>query len=306
MIFEELLSEKFNSLSPVFDGLLEYGLIKQTHEGDLLLVHENAHILEDDEEVFEREENKYYWQVGITLGGHSENTHYKFIAFYIRDYKVNSLKEYLHLFSDKENAKSDLDDLKSLEEMSIQIEMLIYLKIWEGDAFVKRLYQLINVLCGYDYDWHFLIVPNIQKKPNAYTRSAAIKKLITDSENVSIPLFNSMSKCYKTQLRNAIAHSQYLILGDHISLNNYNRKDKTSIPSISFDDWRDIFHETLAFYKLYLDLMDRINDYYFEKAKHVRYKAEIRINRKYPKEETLLRVLHSREPFKDWTPYNHR
>jgi hypothetical protein len=55
----------------------------------------------------------------------------------------------------REERQKEIDELTKIESYSIQMEMLIYLKIWEADLFIKKMYQLVRLNEGQAYDWHF-------------------------------------------------------------------------------------------------------------------------------------------------------
>jgi len=146
------------------------------------------------------------------------------------------------------------------EGFSIQTEMLIYLKIWESDAFIKSLYELTRLMKGEAYDWHFKIKESNRDKEATGNRDTILRQLVRDQFETSIPaLYESFKTAFKTQVRNAIAHSQYAILGRYITLNNFVKEDPAAqLRSLSFDEWIDIFHETIIIYSLYNELLTQI------------------------------------------------
>lgn len=176
--------------------------------------------------------------------------------------------------------------------------MLIYLKIWESDMFIRKFYQLANLLQGNHYDWHF----QIKTANQTGSRSKIIREKIRDKFKENIPpLYDSFKKGYKSQIRNAIAHSQYSIQSKYINLNNYDKNDLYSqIKSISLEEWTEIFHETIAIYTLYNEFISSTNRNYGIIALINNGIFRIRINRKEPIIEEQYLPLYYREIFEDW------
>ncbi len=112
----------------------------------------------------------------------------------------------------------------------INIELMIYQHIWEAKLFIKMLYRMANLLCGKDYDWNVKIPI---KKTDFFQN-----QVITSFKNAKCKLGEIIEKCYNTDLRNAIAHSDYQ-LDEHSKTNRYT--SKTALCDISFDDWSEYF-----------------------------------------------------------------
>jgi hypothetical protein len=39
--------------------------------------------------------------------------------------------------------------------MTLQVELMVYLKFWESDVILRKLYQLSNLAQAKNYDWHY-------------------------------------------------------------------------------------------------------------------------------------------------------
>jgi hypothetical protein len=208
----------------------------------------------------------------------------------------------MHKFTPEPN--HEIEDVLFVESNTIQLEMLIYLKIWEGETFLKKFYQLSRLINGQDYDWH-LNISYGKKIFGSMERSEIIKQLKENLQKKFPDLFEIINRIHKSQIRNAIAHSQYAMVGRTIMLNNQ-RKDKlNSISSLKFDEWVEIFHDTITIYTLYEIFFEKVKEYYFELSKEFRLKREVRVNRYYPEPNKYLILLYTREHFKDWSPHTH-
>ena len=303
MLFKNVLDQKYREMYPVFEQLLNEVFNKQTHNGDLLLINENAGYYNYVEKWDNLEFKASPYMTGPQMEGHSEDTHHKFIGQYVKEVSSFTLEEYQKIVSYDSAKQKEVEELTDLESMSVQIEMLIYIKIWESDTFIKKLYELARLVNGEDYDWHFKIKGHEKNDPGGLSRSVLIKDHIIQKFRHAFPsLFGYLNKCYKSQIRNAIAHSQYSILGRNISFNNYVETNSDSLSHLTFDEWIDLFHETLVFYTLYHEFFIRVNDIYYDASQEYEGTVEIRISRLYPIEEVQYRLLYTRPYFKDWNP----
>ncbi|MEJ5053663.1 hypothetical protein [Sphingobacterium sp. MYb382] len=303
MLFKELLDSKYRELRIEFEKLYHLILKMQTHDSDLLLVHLNAFYNPDVYSWDNLEEKMSPYMFGPNHEGHSENTHHSFIGQYIKhNISLETLENHLLNLEYREEKREEIDGLNFDEAISIQTEMLIYLKIWESDTFIKKFFQLASLSVGADYDWHYKLQTTSREKGATGTRDVIIRTKIRDRFKKSIPkLYNAFKNCYSFQIRNSIAHSQYSILGRSILLNNYVKEDPYSqLHNQSFEEWIERFHETLILYTLYHELLGTINNNYGIVASKMDNTIPIRISRKEPKEEIEYRTIHYRSVFKDW------
>jgi hypothetical protein len=239
------------------------------------------------------------------MEGHSEDTHHKFIGQYIKGVTNLTYDEYVKMVTYDPLRIKEVDQLVDEESMSVQMEMLIYIKIWESDAFIKKLYQLARLVNHEEYDWHFKIKGHDKNDTGGITRSVLIRDYIIEKFKSTIPLLHQfINESYFAQIRNSIAHSQYAILGRSIILNNYVETNDNSVSHLTFDRWTDIFHETLVLYTLYHEFFLRVNDIYYEESQIDDGSVEIRVNRLHPTKSTNYRMLYTRPFFKDWSPYS--
>ena len=304
MLFKNILDDKYREMLPVFNQLLNMSLKNQAHNADLLLVSENAGYYKEVEKADNLPFKPDPYTTGPQMEGHSEDTHHKFIGQYIKGVSEFTYDQYVKMVIYDPLRIKEIDELVGKESMSIQIEMLIYIKIWESDAFIKKLYQLARLINGEEYDWHFKIKGHDKTDAGGQARSVLIRDYIIKKFKSTLPLFYQfLSNSYKFQIRNAIAHSQYAIIGRAITFNNYIEANSNSISHLTFDAWTDLFHEALVLYTLYHELFIRVNDIYHDESQIYEGEVEIKINRLYPVEITHYRTLYTRPFFKDWSPY---
>jgi len=142
--------------------------------------------------------------------------------------------------------------------------MLVYLKFWEADMSIKKLYQLVRILSGESYDWHFKISESSRDKISTGTRQDLVRLKIRDKvKPISSVLFDAIALAYKTQIRNYIAHSNYSFQARHTHPNNYIKTDKASqIQTLNFDKWVDMFHTTLVLHNEMIRFEQKLSDYY--------------------------------------------
>jgi len=241
--------------------------------------------------------------IGPNTEGHSEVLHHEFIGEHLkkgileRDYE-----EYraLHQWSDER-----IDEIRGLEKSeayTVQHEMLIYLKIWEMDAFIKKLYQLTRLTNGQEYDWHFSISESNRDQKATGTRDKIMREKVRNALEKDFPkIYTTIKNAYKSQLRNSIAHSKYSIHGRYIHLNNYIKEDPASqISVVSFDEWIDIFHDTLVFYTQISRIMAMVDDFFNNVVTQATETFEIRITRLDPSPSVEYHLLKHQAGINHW------
>ena len=298
------MKEREKILNPEFDRLIELAWKNQSHFGDLLLVHINGFYEASISKQNAHSGKKYNPHViGPGPEGHSEFAHYSFINKY-RTTNISKLNysEYLKLHEYTPERSKEIDELVDLEETSIQLEMLVYLKFWEADMIIKKLYQFVRILNGEPYDWYFKVQGSLRDKNSSGSRQEIIRLKICDKlQNHSPIVCDLIRNTYKTQIRNSIAHSNYSFLGRNIHPNNFIEGDQfAQLRYITFDDWINIFHNTLVLHNQYIRMNNEINDFYAGIAKENGNEMEIRITEKSGKQYPV--IVEYRPEYKEWNP----
>jgi hypothetical protein len=269
MLFEDLIHRKGQLLETEIDRLFALALQSQQHPSDLLLLHLNGNYRA--EEVSYGGIKMSPFIIGPDRIGWAYFTHYHFINQY-RSVAASkpSLTEYLATLQEMLNKQQteERDRLLANEDLSIHLETLIYLKVWESDFVLKRFYEFVRILRGLSYDWYFKIAESSRDAEATGVTHEIIRKKIRDKlKDLSPVLYDSFSVSYKSQIRNSIAHSNFSLQGRYIQLNNYLASDPASpLHAIPYDEWADIFHTTLMLYNMMIGLDHRIQAHYHEVA----------------------------------------
>jgi hypothetical protein len=270
MLFTDLLNKQEAIIKPSFDKLINDALTKQRHPGDMLIWVNNGFY---DKSVlnYKMSDGKLLnpHVVGPGYIGHSENAHYNFIHQYRQAYLSKlTYPEYLKEFERAPEKRQQINTLIDFEETTINLEMLVYLKFWEADGIIKKFYELIRILHSESYDWYFKIMESNRDTDTTGNRQDIIRKLIRDRIKGSFPdLFLAIQTAYKTQIRNAIAHSKYSFQDRNIHIHNFIEEDPHSqLRNITFDEWITIFHITLMLHNEYISATNFVKKHYAEIA----------------------------------------
>lgn len=303
MLFNDILNTKTNNIQPEFDKLFNDILKNQTHDGDLLLIKVNGFYNPEVHSWLNLKEKLCPYMIGPNMEGHSDNLHYEFI----HNYRTSAISQYTHpdylkLLKWDPVRTQDIDKLTNIEALTIQLEMLVYLKIWEADFFIKKLYQLTRLSQGENYDWHFSIAESNRVKNATGTRNIVIRTLIRDRLKDNYPqIYSAIKNAYKSQIRNSIAHSQYSFLGRNIHPNNYIKNEIASqIIFLSFDEWIDMFHDTMIIYNQIIRLFHKVDSIYANFAFENNLLKEVRIKRTDPENKTEYHLLKYIPELADW------
>ena len=263
MLFLDLIRAKDAVLNPECERIFELALANQNHSGDLLLLLLNGSHNPDILNFPGPRLSPYV--VGPGAEGWAYQTHYQFINQYRHNIHNLPQAEYvasIQQLVDQQNW-AERDRIEGHEAMTIHLETLIYLKVWESDFFIKRWYELVRLLLGEPFDWHFRVTST--RDPTATgARHEVIRLKIRDKVRpASEVLYEAIHNSYKSQVRNSIAHSNFSMQGRYLQLNNFKEGDPTTpLRALSFDDWSDMFHTTMALYNEVIGLMNRIHAHY--------------------------------------------
>lgn len=302
MLFVDVLEKIEQELRPEFNRLIETAFSRQTHIGDLLIWYNNG-FYDETTLNFKPADGKVYNPHLIGPGeiGHSEYAHYRFIDQYRRAYLYKlPLSEYLPLLEYTPERRKEIEDLHEFEETTINLEMLVYLKFWEADSIIKKFYELARIVNSEHYDWYFKIDESNRDKTSTGVRHEIIRKKIRDRFQNEFPIiYNAFKTAYKSQIRNAIAHSKYSFQQRNIHIHNYIAEDKFSqIKSVSFDEWIDLFHITTVIHNEYINIGNFVRDEYANLALKNNNILPVRITEISGKQYELL--VKYRPEFQDW------
>ena len=249
MIFQETLLKYNDYVREAVDELFLNSFTNQQNETDLLLVKNDY-----PEETLRRLKISNF-QIGPDSISYRYNSFYKFIDQY-RDKVFKKVEHKTEL--DKNSFKRDY-----FYHYLVEHELLIYMKFWESDLILRRLYNLARLARGQSYEWQYN-----QDFFNA-RRTLVRDEIQKDLDKIS-PKFNQLiDEIYSRQIRNAIAHSQYYLMYDSINLTNNEESQHYKLGTISYSDWEILFHKNIL---LYNHLIRCTNDYSVRYQKNVKGK----------------------------------
>ncbi len=304
MLFEDILIAQEPPIKADFCRLVDTALKNQQHPGDMLLWYNNG-TYDKDVLNFKHPDPKQTYSpyvIGQHEVGHSEHTHYRFIHQYRTAYLNKSHANYIKELEYpggvyNEDHSKKVDSLTEYEETTINLEMLVYLKFWESDSIIKKLYELVLLAHGESYDWHFKFPKTLKDKSSDEKREQVIREKIRDRLGDFPDVKRAIQESYRPQIRNAIAHSRYAMQGRSIQLHNYFVNDPYSdIKVLTFDQWADRFHKTMILYNCYIEAGNYINEWYAKNT--IENKFEIRVI--YQDGQTFYRNLEYRKEWNDW------
>ncbi len=302
MLFKDELLKHEEELQAEFNKLIELAFAKQSHIGDLLIWYNNGSY---DESILNFKPADGTTYNPHTLGpgdiGHSESAHYKFIHQYRQAYLYKSkFSKYQKQLIYSPERSEEIDKLIDFEETTINLEMLVYLKFWESDNIIKKFYELVRIINSEPYDWHFKIYESSRDTNATGVRHDIIRKSIRDRLKNDFPkIYNAIKVAYKSQIRNAIAHSKYSFQQRNIHIHNFIEQDPHSqIKNIPFDEWITIFHLTIVIHNAYIRISNFVADEYARLAVANNNILPVRITELDGQEYELLVIF--RPEFKDW------
>ena len=120
-------------------------------------------------------------------------------------------------------------------KFSLSLELMIYTHLWESKHNLANFKKIADLCDSKDYDWNVKVPGDSKYK--------FVKNNVRDIfEKHSLKIYSILKDCYKSQLRNAFAHSLYhfSLNGSNIVLENY-EKTKHPLKGLSFDEWTVIF-----------------------------------------------------------------
>jgi hypothetical protein len=282
MIFADKYEALYPKISSEFNRLLSLAFQKQSHQGDLLILYNNGFYNEEMEYHNKKFGSNYLiYTIGNRGENFSETAHNDFIQkFRVSNFISYNYEEYSKLHELSKLSYEEKKQLLEFETSTIQMEMLCYLKFWESDAIITKLYQFVRLLNGKSYDWKFRIKKFPREKNTNGTIGEIIREnILKDIEIVSPILHDLLINSYDSQIRNSIAHSNYAFPGNEIWLNNFSENPLNYSPrhSISFDEWNIIFNNTLVLHSTYMDLKNNINQKYIDSCLSSNDMVEVKI-----------------------------
>lgn len=290
MIFYDLILALKDGVAAAVDDLFGAAYANQTHSQDLLLIDQHGSYSEMLADLRVRGAHHLSpYVIGPDLIGFAEATFYQFTDWYRQSHQLDKAEFEELIKHDEETQKQ--------EHLMLQIEQSIYLRFWEADMILKQLYQLSSLASGEAYDWH-LQMP-VHARARGESKHEIIRKKIRNRVETICPAFYALVKeNYKSQIRNAIAHSQFWIGGRSIVFLNHSDDPAAYAPlkGMNFDEWYETFHTTLLLHSEIIRAFKQYRSKYRERTLANGNRIEIRIVMEDGSESLNdLGVLHDRD-----------
>ena len=288
MLFQDLLEDLSEEVNSAVSEFFEAAWENQTHPQDLLLVDQHGFYSEELAKPSIQEKHHIGpYVIGPGRIGFGEATFYEFIDWY--------RQSHLWRKAEFEGAIEEDEKTRKQEKLTVQLEQSIYLRFWEAEALLKQYYQLALLASGEPYDWHFEVPSHAREG----SKHELIRKKIRDRVQSIYPKFYSVVKNnYLTQIRNAIAHSQFYITGRAIRFLNYSQNPAAHTPlqGMAFDEWYRMFHTTVLLHNATIGAFKWYRQRYKERTLKDGNRIQIRIiDDEGTKSTAELGVLHDRD-----------
>jgi len=246
--------------------LSEFRVIDQTIQNAIINAFEFARQNEKDK-------NDYFlFLCNATYIDSYENT---IVNPYVIDNRIDHLIdehriEFLTKYLRTQYSFSQLNTSDSKE--SLTMEMMMYTHIWESKNFLKQLKKLLDLCLSNEYDWNV----KIPDAGNGDSKQKFIRETIRDQfKSKNLELGDVIANGYRSQFRNAFAHSDYSfgLSEESIDLHNY-KPNSYEVPSISLDEWTKYFcHSFLLSYHL--------PNYYYKERQKIDAPVEVFLRNKH-------------------------
>lgn len=244
-----LLPESVEKNKPIvklaIDELFDAAYQNQKFENDLVLILANGTKTNYPEETLKRLKISNY-QIGHDLVHFRYSTFFDFFTQYKR---LRDGEEY-----------DAIQDKQVYDETMVQMQLLAYMKFWETDLILKRLYNLSKLAQEEEFIW------DIPQKELNERRRLVKDEIQNPVEELCPKFYDFIEDVYSRQLRNAIAHSQYYIMYDNITLTNKEENKYYKLNAISFERWDKIFTKVILMHNLMVDNFNKYHDLYVKKA----------------------------------------
>lgn len=166
---------------------------------------------------------------------------------YIDETRNSFLSEYLKGYEERLRHPDKISCYSVSYDINLQ--MMIYTHIWESKLFLKRMDRIANILANNGYIWDIAFVCK-----NRSGREVEIKKgqLIKNTilpllKKSDVRLYDFLSSCYDSNLRNSFAHSMFMIDENSNEINTIEGAFDGFDKSIDFEQWEVLFIKIALF-----------------------------------------------------------
>lgn len=250
MVFNETLLEYDKPVEDAVTELFKLAESNQVNDNDILLVEINGWKNSEYEKALRSKKHSPF-MIGPGIFGHCFQSLYEFYDVYRRG--INNKSKLT-------KAERENEDFQLQEKLSIDVELLIYLKFWEADLILFKLYNLVQLAQGLPYDWNLYngLIGQRRKLIKDHIQNP-LKKLCPK-------LYLLIEETYSNQIRNAIAHSKYFHAGRGLILGNKSENKHYVLSSITYLEWEIRFHKILLIFNYLIKNQIDINNRHIDKV----------------------------------------
>jgi len=248
------------------DELFNHCISKQCRDNEFLIFLENGHYYNP---VSTNNSDNSSYVIGLGLDGAKDLDRMAFVEAFIGI-----------PFEESINQSTNPQEKFDLRRQSTALSMMVYTHFWESKVFLRTLRLLAILAEGKEYDWKLVVRPS---ETYTYIKNN-IRKIFQDQ---GLKIYDIIKKTYKSQIRNAFAHSDYYLSDNKVYLDNYDSTNQWSIESVTFDDFDEIIVLTLLIH----DSLNKKKEEYIAKLGLENPDREIYV----PENSGVYRKLHYRQ-----------
>ncbi len=170
--------------------------------------------------------------------------------------RLRFLEVYLSLdFEKYYNEATERHRKFELRTESLSLEMMIYVHFWESKVILRRYNQLALLADSNEYDWH------LSPRPKE-TYDFFVKDIRDVFQRNNLKIYSILKRAYRSQIRNAFAHSDYYFSDEKIYLENYDPSNRWTVEYISFSDFEEMLVLTVLLHHCTVDLTEKYSKIY--------------------------------------------
>lgn len=181
-----------------------------------------------------------------------DKTRERFLSTYLNQY-VELLQENVFL--------SDV-----ISEFNINLQLMMYSHVWESHRFLMNMLRITNILTEGRYLWRIqfekMQLKNQSRKIQIPKGKIIEEQIIQPLSKINKGISDFISSMYDNDIRNAFAHSSYMIDYERGCIELLSSESYTSARKIYFHQWESIFVNSVLFsYHLTKAIIDRLNNF---------------------------------------------
>ncbi len=236
-----ITNANFEKYEPIvleaMDELFQHCIKKELRPNEFLVFLENGHF---DNSLTKNGYSPYL--IGQGMEGAKDGDRMSFVELYLNiPFEEN--------YNKTEHSQGKFD----IRRQSTALSMMVYTHFWESKVFLRKLRQLALLSEGKEYDWCLIVRP---KETYNY-----IKDNIREVFNKQgLKIYDIIKQTYRSQIRNAFAHSDYYLSDKKVYLDNYDASNKWSIEYVDYDEFDKIIILTLLIHHAMVSKIDEYRD----------------------------------------------